>query len=174
MQEYVLRSKTPPLDPLNFALARDGHLGVGAAQPLTLKVLRREPNGWVTVLWGQRIISGVVCCQSDRADTLQLTVDGRQYTAQLREAMLDAMEQKLAAAAGAAGTLEINSPIPGLVKAVLVKPGDSVTAGQTIIVLEAMKMENEIAAPHDGKVAAVEVKPGQTVAAGAALARIDA
>ena len=50
-----------------------------------------------------------------------------------------------------------------------VKAGDSVTKGQTLVVLEAMKMENEIPAPHDGKVLQVIVTKGSTVEAGATM-----
>ena len=46
------------------------------------------------------------------------------------------------------------------------KPGDAVAAGQTVVVLEAMKMEDEITAPYAGKVQSVEVEAGQTVCAG--------
>ena len=93
-------------------------------------------------------------------DVFELTV---------REAMLDAMEQGMAKSAPNGSHIELASPIPGLLKNVLVKAGDRVSAGQNLIVLEAMKMENEIAAIHDGTVESIEVKPGQAVAAGALL-----
>lgn len=54
--------------------------------------------------------------------------------------------------------------LPGRVVGLLVKPGDSVVKGQPLLVLEAMKMENEITAPRDGTVAAVPVADGDTVA----------
>ncbi|MCW8132268.1 MAG: biotin/lipoyl-binding protein [Planctomycetota bacterium] len=79
------------------------------------------------------------------------------------------MEQVVAAAADAGGPLAINSPIPGLIKSVKVKAGDDVAEGQTVVVLEAMKMENEIPAPRAGTVQSVDVQPGQTVAAGLLL-----
>jgi biotin carboxyl carrier protein len=55
---------------------------------------------------------------------------------------------------------------------VLVEPGDRVTAGQTLVLLEAMKMELAVAAPGDGTVSSVHVEPGQLVQAGAALAEL--
>lgn len=59
--------------------------------------------------------------------------------------------------------------MPGNILDVKVKAGDSVTKGQTLVVLEAMKMENEIPAPKDGKVAQVVVTKGATVGAGDTL-----
>ena len=53
--------------------------------------------------------------------------------------------------------------MPGRVTAVLVEEGAEVTTGQGIIVLEAMKMENEIRAEHDGTVSKIHVQPGQAV-----------
>ena len=54
------------------------------------------------------------------------------------------------------------------------KSGDSVSAGDLICVVEAMKMENEIKAPHDGVVSAINVTEGETVQTGAVLAVVDA
>ncbi len=74
------------------------------------------------------------------------------------------------AAAGAALTGEaINAPMPGTILQVKVAPGQGVKAGQVLIVLEAMKMENEIVAPRDGTVAQVVVSKGSTVDTGAPL-----
>jgi len=63
--------------------------------------------------------------------------------------------------------------MPGKVVAVLVLAGATVERGQGIIVIEAMKMENEIAAPRAGTVTEVCVQPGHAVEAGQLLARID-
>lgn len=65
-------------------------------------------------------------------------------------------------AAPAEGT-QVKSPMPGTIVSVDVNVGDSVNEGQTLIILEAMKMENEIVAPHAGKVAAISVKKGDSV-----------
>jgi len=65
------------------------------------------------------------------------------------------------------------APMPGVVLEVRVAVGDRVTAGQILVVLEAMKMENHISAPEDGVVAEVRVEPGQQVENGAVLLVID-
>jgi biotin carboxyl carrier protein len=66
----------------------------------------------------------------------------------------------------------IKAPIPGMIKAVFVAEGDRVEAGQPIIVLEAMKMENEIHAPRPGVVTQISVKPGQDVTLHEVLAEV--
>ncbi len=68
-----------------------------------------------------------------------------------------------------AGGHSIKTPLPGVIIDVKVNVGDTVTKGQTVVVLEAMKMENNINADRDGKVAAIQVAKGDTVADGAVL-----
>ena len=58
---------------------------------------------------------------------------------------------------------ELSAPMPGQIRAVNVKAGDAVTKGQTLVVLEAMKMEIRVQAPRDGLVSSVSVEVGQTV-----------
>jgi biotin carboxyl carrier protein len=65
--------------------------------------------------------------------------------------------------AGAGGPLEIHAMIPGRVVAVAVAPGDVVAAGQTLLVVEAMKMQNELRTPRDGTVERVAVGVGETI-----------
>jgi biotin carboxyl carrier protein len=74
-----------------------------------------------------------------------------------------------AAAARPAGPAEIKSPMPGKVVRALIKAGDSVTAGQPVLVVEAMKMENELKAPRDGKIVEVRASEGQAIEAGQTL-----
>ena len=71
-----------------------------------------------------------------------------------------------AAPAGAAGSVTVTAPMPGNILDVKVKAGDSVKAGDPLLVLEAMKMENEISAPQDGTVASVNVRKGDVVNSG--------
>ena len=65
------------------------------------------------------------------------------------------------------------SQMPGKVVRVLVAAGDEIAAGQGIVVVEAMKMENEIAASKAGTVASIDVEEGQAVESGAVLAVIE-
>jgi len=68
---------------------------------------------------------------------------------------------------------EIKAPMPGLITKVRVKPGDSVEAGQGVIVLEAMKMENELTAPTGGTVKAVHVTEREAVDKNAILIELE-
>jgi glutaconyl-CoA/methylmalonyl-CoA decarboxylase subunit gamma len=76
---------------------------------------------------------------------------------------------KPAVPAGEVTSNTITAPIPGSIISVAVKPGDKVTKGQELCVLEAMKMKNAIRANRDGQVAAVFATVGQTVQKGAPL-----
>jgi len=70
---------------------------------------------------------------------------------------------------GGAGEKAISAPMPGRVVKVLVAIGDEVAAGQGVIVIEAMKMENELKAKGAGKIAEIHVKPGEAIESGARL-----
>ena len=76
-------------------------------------------------------------------------------------------------ASGKAGAVKITAPMPGKIVAVKAQAGDSVKKGDAVIVLEAMKMENEICAAQDGVVASVEVAVGDTVEGGDVLATMN-
>jgi len=78
----------------------------------------------------------------------------------------------VAAVAGGGGGL-VEAPMPGLVKAIFVTRGETVTAGDRLAVLEAMKMEHSLTAGRDGVVAEVLVEAGAQVEAGAALIRLE-
>lgn len=73
------------------------------------------------------------------------------------------------APAAAAGQESVESPMPGNILDVRVKAGDAVKSGSVLLILEAMKMENEILAPRDGKVVAVNVAKGSMVNSGDVL-----
>lgn len=74
-----------------------------------------------------------------------------------------------AKASGAQGAEKVNAPMPGKIVGVKVKAGDQVSKGDVLVILEAMKMENEICAPKDGVVATVNVAVGDSVEGGDVL-----
>lgn len=76
---------------------------------------------------------------------------------------------KAAAPAGAQGAVKVNAPMPGKILKVNVNAGAAVKKGDVLLVLEAMKMENEICAPQDGTVATVECSVGDSVETGKVL-----
>lgn len=88
----------------------------------------------------------------------------------------DELSRALSAVTGpvAAGASEVLAPMPGVVVAIPVKPGDVVEAGQPVIVVEAMKMQNELGAEAAGVVVSIEVQVGSTVSGGDVLVRLEA
>jgi acetyl/propionyl-CoA carboxylase alpha subunit len=83
------------------------------------------------------------------------------------------LAEAAAAGAGADGPLEIRATLPGLVVAVRISVGAEVSAGDSLLTIEAMKMQNEIRAPRDGVIGQVAVSANQPVAAGVLLVRLD-
>ncbi len=78
-----------------------------------------------------------------------------------------------AAKSTGAGSIKVASPMPGKILDVKTKVGDAVKKGQVLLILEAMKMENEVVAPEDGTVASVDVAVGAMVEAGDTLASLN-
>ena len=77
------------------------------------------------------------------------------------------------AAAAATGAVKVNAPMPGKILAIKANAGQAVKKGDVIIVLEAMKMENDIVAPQDGTIASVSCAVGDQVEAGALLVSLN-
>lgn len=86
---------------------------------------------------------------------------------------LEIVDREAAVSRPCSGDGRVKAPIPGLIAQVRVAVGERVEAGQPLLVLEAMKMENEIRAPLAGVVTAVHVQPGQTVEGKAVLVEIE-
>jgi biotin carboxyl carrier protein len=110
------------------------------------------------------------------ARVVEVVVDGWRFELEVEPAaraeLRDRATRNRSEAAGA-GPLEIRAIIPGRVVSVGVAAGDSVAAGQPLLVLEAMKMQNELRAPREGSVAKVVATPGSTVELGDTLLVIE-
>jgi biotin carboxyl carrier protein len=106
---------------------------------------------------------------TSRGDEFQVAVGGRTH----RLRLLDERARRRAQAAAGDGAREVRAAMPGKVVAVLIEAGAKVERGQGLLVLEAMKMENEIGAPRAGTVVELCVQPGQAVERGELLARIE-
>ncbi len=76
------------------------------------------------------------------------------------------------ASGGTAGSIKVNSPMPGKILSIKASIGQTVKRGEVILILEAMKMENEIVAPEDGTVASINVSAGDMVEASTLLATL--
>ena len=109
----------------------------------------------------------------------QVNVNGTAYQVEIEE-LTGTVSAPVAAPAAAptsapaapAGAEAITSPMPGNILAVNVAVGDAVKKGQVLMILEAMKMENEIMCPRDGKVVSVAVTKGAAVESGTPLCSI--
>ena len=76
-------------------------------------------------------------------------------------------------ASGSAGSVAVKAPMPGNILKVNCKVGDSISKGDVLVVLEAMKMENDICAPDDGVVASIEISQGNSVETDAVLVTLN-
>jgi len=146
---------------------RDGRTVVlrdGEEVPVDLAPVR--DSGSYALLLG---VQSVPVVASGPSDDLFLVVGSETWRASVvdeREALL---AESLGAAGGRRGGGVVRSVMPGIVREVRVAPGDAVTKGQPLLILEAMKMQNEVRADADGTVSAVHVTAGTAVAKGDSL-----
>ena len=115
-----------------------------------------------------------------KAVTVEVSADGKEYTAKVngksfKVAVAEGAAAPAAKAAASAGgaAADLTAPMPGTVIKVLVAEGDEVAEGQTVVVMEAMKMETEIKAEKAGRVAQIVAAQGAVVAAGDVLVKIE-
>ncbi len=99
-------------------------------------------------------------------------LNGHRFAVEALDARTRAIRDLSAATAGVAGPAPLIAPMPGMIVRVSVVPGDTVVAGQGLIVMEAMKMENELRAAGPGTVTAVRVIAGTAVQKGAILVEL--
>jgi pyruvate carboxylase subunit B len=102
-----------------------------------------------------------------------MSLDGFRYEVEALDERSRAIRELSVAAGGAAGPAPLRAPMPGLIVRVNVQPGDAVRAGQGLVVMEAMKMENELRAPAAGVVKSVAVAAGTAVEKGAVLVELE-
>jgi biotin carboxyl carrier protein len=138
----------------------------GRGEERTANVELSEPGAY-SILTNGRIYEARV---EETPDGLVVVVDGRRFEIEVRDPR---RWRAKAAGMGAEGVVTVRAPMPGKVVCVLAAPGDSVEAGQGLLVVEAMKMQNEMKAPRAGRVLKVSVQEGSAVAAGEVLATIE-
>ena len=111
-----------------------------------------DGRAWLTL--GDRHLEVVI---ATRGDDLFIHLEGETYQLRYQHPL-----DRLAAQAHGSADDGVRAPMPGSIVAVHVKPGDTVTKGQTVLVMESMKMETTIAAPRSGVVQLVQFEKGQT------------
>jgi propionyl-CoA carboxylase alpha chain len=121
---------------------------------------RPSADELVTLLLGGKAVSALVTGRDGEYD---LCIDGYPLHAVVQDERAAKLAQASAARRPTQSDLSVKAPMPGLVVAVNVEPGQEVARGESLVVLQAMKMENELTARQGGRVKEVLVTPGQTV-----------
>jgi biotin carboxyl carrier protein len=103
-----------------------------------------------------------------------LHLDGDRYEVDVVDERTRAIQAMTGQGAAPQGPRAVRAPMPGLIVRVAVEPGDHVKAGQSVVIIEAMKMENDLKAESAGIVASVAATPGQAVEKGATLVEFKA
>ena len=125
-----------------------------------------------TIRLGDRVIRIVVHARHGKG-RYELDIDGHRYHVEALGERARAIQELAARSAPPAGPAPVIAPMPGLVVRVNVAVGDSVTAGQGVLVMEAMKMENELRASADATVKSVRVAQGTAVEKGTVLIELE-
>ncbi len=125
-------------------------------------IVETERNVW-------SILSAGVAYEA-RVTGNEITVGGTRFLFEIDDPR---QWKRSTSAAGAGARASIAAAMPGKIVRVLVSVGDEVVAGKGVLVIEAMKMQNELKAPRDGRVTAIEVKENDSVTAGTPLATIE-
>ena len=130
----------------------------------TADIVEVAPNAFSVLLSGR---SDEIYVTPSSGAQVQLQSGGREFTVEVIDPR--SWRGRRHGGAEAEGRQQIVAPMPGKVVRLLVKAGDTVAAGQGLLVVEAMKMQNEIRSPKSGTVERVLVKEGQAVNAGEVL-----
>lgn len=115
----------------------------------------------------------LVVKRGDARGRYTIWLDGFRYDVEAVDERTRVIRDLTGTSAAAAGPAPLKAPMPGLIVRVNVAAGDQIQAGQGLIVMEAMKMENELRATAAGRVKRVAVNPGQAVEKGALLVEIE-
>lgn len=143
----------------------------GRSLPVSLADVDGTPVRLVHV--GDRVYRVIVRERAGRG-SYTLWLDGFNYEIEALDERTRAIRDLTAAQAGPAGPAPLVAPMPGLIVRVNVEAGDTVAAGQGLVVMEAMKMENELRASGAGRVKAVHASAGEAVDKGALLVELEA
>jgi len=139
----------------------------GAEVPVDLTAVR---HGAYSLIVGRTSLPVVAAGPSDE---MILTVGSETWRASVQDEREALAAAAIGGKAGRKGGGVVRAVMPGIVREVLVEPGRGVARGTPLLILEAMKMQNEVRADADGNVSEVHVKAGTTVAKGDPLVTLD-
>ncbi len=114
----------------------------------------------------------VIARRGESRGQYTVLMNGHRFLIEALDSRTRAIRDLAAASGAASGPAPLVAPMPGMIVRISVAPGDTVVAGQSLIVMEAMKMENELRAAGDGTVTAVRVVAGTAVQKGAVLVEL--
>jgi pyruvate carboxylase subunit B len=115
----------------------------------------------------------VVVRRGDRRGRYVLSIDGFRYDVDALDERSRAIQDQATATSASRGPSPLVAPMPGLIVRVTVAVGDAVEAGAGLVVMEAMKMENELRTPAAGRVRVIHAVAGKAVEKGAVLVELD-
>lgn len=143
-----------------IAVSGDGFIVNG--EPIRWDVCKIQ-DGYFHILLNDRSYRAEVLDVDTEGKRFTIKVNGRHYPIILKDKFDLLLEKMGMNANNGAKVNHVRAPMPGLIMALKVKDGDAVKAGETLLILEAMKMENMIKAPGDAIVKSVKVKMGEGV-----------
>jgi biotin carboxyl carrier protein len=143
----------------SIEINRDGEVTIdGQPYPIDLRAIDEFTY---SLLLDNTSYEALVDMDSD--EEVNVLLRGRLYAAQVMDERATRLAKASGGVAASTGEITMKSPMPGLIVAIQINEGDAVKKGQTLIVLESMKMENELKAPRDGTIGSIKVKVRQSV-----------
>ena len=139
-------------------IEKDGTLRVNG-EPRDVDFLALGPSLY-SILMNLRSYEVVI---EEREGAYEVLMQGRLYSGEVMDERAQLLATRRGGLGAESGEISIKAPMPGLIAAIPVTEGQAVTKGQTIVILESMKMQNELKAPREGIVQRISVQPGQTV-----------
>ncbi len=139
-------------------IQKDGELTVNG-EPREVDFLTLGPSLY-SVIMDNKSYEVVI---EEREGSYELLMQGRLYTGDVLDERALLLAQRRSELGVSSGELSIKSPMPGLIVDIPIAEGDEVDKGQTLVILESMKMQNELKAPRAGVVQRISVQPGQSV-----------
>jgi biotin carboxyl carrier protein len=125
--------------------------------------IEKLSEGYFHVIHNNKSYRAEVVKADQATKTFLIKINGRTYPVELKD-RFDLLLEKMGMNSGSSGKVNnIKAPMPGLIIDLKVKNGDTVKAGDTMLILEAMKMENIIKSPGEGVIKTVKIKKGESV-----------
>lgn len=160
MTEAIVAQQTYAIDVQNGQFYING-------EPANLHIAQQDALAW-RVAGTDQIHELLIHSVDAHAKTVTLSINGKKTTVQMRS-KVEQMLRAMGIESSAKKLDALKAPMPGLIRGIAVKPGDSVKKGDPLLILEAMKMENVIKAAGDGTIDTILVSEGTAVEKGALL-----